>query len=457
MTRKEARELENKTNYLLEFKKIQNHFFKEFKSKLKAVKDPRNGSYVTYPVILILFMLIIKHATGLKSMRQLTGQMNCDHAIVNVSLYLKLDAIEELPHYDTINDFLEKLELRELEKIRSYMVQSLLDKRCFDQYRIGEERVGFKRSSKKYWPVAFDGTGLYTFTEKHCDHCLKREYKNKKGEVVRTVYMHHVLEAKLIFGNMVISLGTEFIENEHEDVQKQDCELRAFERLVAKIRKSFPRLALCLMGDSLYACQNLFKICEDYGWKYICRFKAGSIPTVAREFETLKQSSPENRLEATTEKVHEEYRWVNGISYHGFSLNALELQTTQEKKDKEDEVKQFVFLTNLKIKRENVSGLAKLGRSRWKIENEGFNRQKNLINFIQHVNSYNYNAMKNHYLIAQIADILMQLYMQGAKIFKSLKKTIKEKSLDLLQVIRTHRLTDKDFLSTEKQIQVRFP
>ena len=133
------------------------------------------------------------------------------------------------------------------------------------------------------------------------------------------------------------------------------------------------------MGDSLYACQNLFKICEGYGWKYICRFKAGSIPTVAREFETFKQSSLENHLEVTIE-------------------------------NKEDEVKQFVFLTNLTVKKENVKGLTRLGRSRW-IENEEFNRQKNLIHFIQHVNSHNTNAMKNHYLMAQIADILMQLYI----------------------------------------------
>jgi hypothetical protein len=43
--------------------------------------------------------------------------------------------------------------------------------------------------------------------------------------------MHHVLEAKLVVGNMVFSIGTEFIENENEEVTKQDCELKAFHRL----------------------------------------------------------------------------------------------------------------------------------------------------------------------------------------------------------------------------------
>ncbi|NLO09002.1 MAG: hypothetical protein GX129_03930, partial [Clostridiales bacterium] len=44
------------------------------------------------------------------------------------------------------------------------------------------------------------------------------EGKIKKG------YSHHVLEAKLVLAhNIVISLGTEFIENEAENASKQAC------------------------------------------------------------------------------------------------------------------------------------------------------------------------------------------------------------------------------------------
>ncbi len=44
------------------------------------------------------------------------------------------------------------------------------------------------------------------------------------------------------------------------------------------------------------------------------------------------------------------------------------------------------------------------------IEIEGFNIQKNHRYEITHPNSKNYNAMKNHYLITQIADIILHLY-----------------------------------------------
>src|SRR5699024_12247316 len=92
---------------------------------------------------------------------------------------------KELPHYDTINEFLSMLKPEELEKIRTYMIKQLLAKRCFDRYRI----------NGKYWGIMIDGTELFSFQEKHCDHWLRREYTDKETDEKRTVYMHHVLEA----------------------------------------------------------------------------------------------------------------------------------------------------------------------------------------------------------------------------------------------------------------------
>ena len=117
--------------------------------------------------------------------------------------------MEELPHYDTINNYLRNLETAQLEKLRDYMIGELFRKRSLEKFRLLD----------KYWCIAVDGTGLFSFTERHCEHCLKKEYKNKEtGEVERTVYYHHVLEAKLVAGNMVFSIATEFIENDDENV-----------------------------------------------------------------------------------------------------------------------------------------------------------------------------------------------------------------------------------------------
>ncbi|WP_170008574.1 hypothetical protein [Bacillus fonticola] len=236
----------------------------------------------------------------------MSDALNTDECIENVRKTLQLDELEEFPHYDTINDFLTGLEVTELEEIRIYMIKELFNKRCFDQYKI----------EGRYWGVIFDGTGLYSFEKKHCEHCLRREYKNKETGEIQTVYMHHVLEAKLVVGDMVYSIGSEFIENESENVTKQDCELKAFHRLAEKLKQTYKRLPICVLGDSLYACEPVFSRCEEYNWKYLFRFKEGRIRSIASDFyaiKTMEKGQKENHL-----------FWVNDMPYHKRMVNVLE-------------------------------------------------------------------------------------------------------------------------------------
>ena len=90
------------------------------------------------------------------------------------------------------------------------------------------------------------------------------------------------------------------------------------------------------------------------------------------------------------------------------------------------------------------------GRKRWKIENEGFNIQKNHRYDIEHANCLDYNAMKNHYLLTQISDILLQLYENGIKGLREIKRTIKNISSDLLTSFG-RQLTREDISYTEKR------
>lgn len=434
VTRKEKREQETETNYFFEFMKIQKHFFKELVIKLKKVKDHRSQSYITYGPDIILFTLLMKNAANLKSMRSMSSSLNKAECIENICKVLHLEELNELPHYDTINDFLTGLSYSELEAIRTYMIKELLKKRCFEQYRI----------EGKYWGVIFDGTGLFSFDKKHCEHCLRREYKNEETGEIKTVYMHHVLEAKLVVGDMVLSIGSEFIENESEDVTKQDCELKAFYRLTEKIKQTYKRLPICILGDSLYACEPVFQCCDDHKWEYIFRFKEGRIKSIASEYQVLKGKDQNQESD--------ELYWVNDIAYRERTVHLMESKIEMD----DGRSRQFLYITNLRITKKNVRRLTAVGRSRWKIENQGFNQQKNIRYHIEHANSHNYEAMKNHYLLTQIADMIMQLYEKGIPLLKSLKKTAKEISSNLLEAIRTRRLTEEDITRMVKPIQVRF-
>ena len=108
----------------------------------------------------------------------------------------------------------------------------------------------------------------------------------KKTEEETVNYHCDVLEAKIVLGEKLsVSIGSEFIENNGEDAErqknmgeeerKQDCETRMFQRLAGKIKKAFPRLPLILLADSLYASESAMGICRSNGWEFIIRYKAG--------------------------------------------------------------------------------------------------------------------------------------------------------------------------------------
>lgn len=196
------------------------------------------------------------------------------------------------------------------------------------------------------------------------------------------------------------------------------------------------------MADSLYACEGVFQRCDQNKWKFLLRFKEGRIKSIAKEFQTIKEIEGD---------VRDNVFWANDISYQKRALNVLEGTFEGEKESK----RSFLFLTNFKVTKQNVNKLVGVGRSRWKIENLGFNRQKNIRYHIEHANSHNYQAMKNHYLLTQLTDILMQLFETGTKILKNHKKTAKEISSNLLESIRTRCLTDEDITLLDKPIQVR--
>jgi hypothetical protein len=433
ITRKQKREKQKEINFFGEFIKVQNHFFKDINLRLKNVKDKRHQSYVEYAPDIILYSTIMKNVTSIESMNRMTVEFNTEKCINNMAKALKYEELSELPHHDTINNFLKILNPSEIEKIRKYMIKELLKKRSLEQYRLLD----------KYWTIAVDATGIASFSERHCEHCLKREYKNKEtGEVEKTIYFHYVLEAKLVVGDMVFSIDTEFIENE-VNYEKQDCELKAFKRLAARLKKNYKRLPICILGDSLYAVDPVFNLCKEYNWQYIFTFKEGRTKSIWLEFEELKKLENNSNGKGCI--------WVNEIGYMKNAVNVLEAKLVEDEKEKE-----FEFITNIPIKEKNAEKILFAGRSRWKIENEGFNNQKNIKNNIEHLCCENYNAMKNHYLLVQLADILRQLFECGYELIRSLKASIKEISSRILESFRRDHLTPEDIANLNKRMQIRF-
>ena len=125
-----------------------------------------------------------------------------------------------------------------------------------------------------------------------------------------------------------------------------------------------------------------------------------------------------------------------------------------EREDGEKEIHEFQWITNIELTDRNMGEMTEAGRGRWKIENEGFNNQKNGIYDIEHLNSKNSNAMKNHYLITQISDIVMQLYLAWSPLVNKINQNIKNTSSRLLESFRRQPVTDEDVLYIQRYTTV---
>lgn len=175
----------------------------------------------------------------------------------------------------------------------------------------------------RYWQVIVDGTQLESSEKKLDPKSLYRIHRKGTSKECREYY-NYVLEAKLVLReDILVSIMTEFVENEGGEVEKQDCERKACWRFLKKPHEEFLRLPVCRSTDSLYACEIFFEECRGYGYHYILRFKEGSIPYVAKEFRTLQK---------------EEMHWtdyVNRIDYEGHLVNLLENGEEKRKKNGE--------------------------------------------------------------------------------------------------------------------------
>jgi len=327
-----------------------------------------------------------------------------------------------LPHADAADDVLRVLPPEELEMLKTHLVSGLIEQKIFRKFRF----LG------KFHLVAVDGTGMATFEQRHCDHCLTKI--SKAGEVT---YFHYVLEAKIVTSTgMSISLASEFIENTPgRDYEKQDCEQKAFVRLAAKIKKHFPRLPICILGDGLYPNNTVFDICAKNNWLLIITLKDGNLKTFQTEVDLLRATARKQSAYTAnkTSQITLEYAYLNEIEYSGRYFSWVECnETIVNTESKTTSHQRFVYITNIPQNQQNVIETADSGRLRWKIENEGFNSQKNLGYGLEHKFSRkSYIAMQNYYQLLQIAHMINQLVERSKQVVDILMEHSKQTIVDL--------------------------
>lgn len=404
-------------NPIVECNKIQSKFYPELFTRFSEVKDPRNQSYVTYSTKVMLGTLYYKCIGGISSMQEMTRRFNEESIVENLYSFMGDTKRDYLPHGVTENEFLERLNSEELEELQKEIAYSMIRRKTFNDARV-----------LKKWQIIIDATELDEGYQKKNDYYLSRCYN--RGEANEFMKYHRsMLEAKLYLGNdLVCSIASEPIQNSEEYINqneekiKQDCESRAFIRLAEKIKRRFPRLPIIITADGLYVSRKVIKTCIEYGWDYIIRYKEGCASSIAKEYQRLPEK----------EKIGSEIEYQNQIMFQELDVNLIYYTERKNKVDEKEKTRNFAWITSIPITKSNAKKIVQAGRNRWKIENQGFNRQKHWQGNIEHACSHHEQAQRNHYLIEQIADFMKQLYEYFYLKKNEIKKLQKNISSELL-------------------------
>ena len=398
---------QQQTNLIKSLLVAVRNFFGGFGQMFQGVHDPCHPVFITYslPVMLTAGVLMFLLRLGARRQIDLMLRQNGPSSAKFKAVF----GVETSPHGGSVDETFKRLIVEQVQESVTGMTEALIRKKVLYCYRLFD----------RYFLVSIDGTGMLTFPERHCPHCLT---VTRNG---RTIYYHPILEAKLVTRDgLVFSLMTEFVKSPAKYSGKQDCELKAFYRLAERLEKRFPRLPICLLLDGLFAGGPTFSICEKYHWKYIVVLQEKDLPSVQKEFNALLNLFSENHLHfqpADQYKTGQDSHWVNDIEYvdsknneHTVSV-ARCLETKPDPKTKELETTRFKWITNFKVKKSNlIELLDEGGRLRWKIENEGFNVQKNGGYALEHIYTHDPVSAKVFYLLLQIAHTVAQLIEYGS-------------------------------------------
>ena len=320
---------------------------------------------------------------------------------------------ESLPVHKTLDHFLGHVGSGAIGDLRTQCVRQLIRNKVLDDLRLDGQFV-----------IATDGTGFLSFSQRHCPHCLVQKHESK------TIYFHPVLEAKIVHQNgLALSIGTAFIENpspqssdglsgalvDYQTV-KQDCELKAFLRLAPQLKKDFPQTGFCIGGDSLFACGPVLSVCEQNHWSYVLTFKPGRTPGLWADFQGVLKLSPENRLRLKLPNgVQQLFRWAQDLSYTDSQGRTHLVQAFSCEETVDGTTQTYSWITNKPLSAQNVATVATQGgRVRFKIENQGFNLQKNSGLNLEHAYSIGADTMKSFYYLLQIAHLFTQMFEMGS-------------------------------------------
>jgi hypothetical protein len=245
--------------------------------------------------------------------------------------------------------------------------------------------------------LAIDGTTAGHSTRCGCDMC--RPQRNVKREVIG--YAHQMVSISVVGTGLSLPFDA-------EPYGPGDSEYAAGQRVLLRAQEQLgPRFADYLVVDSEYATAPFLQAAQRAGIPIIARLK-NNLPELSQ--------SVERRFSATAPmRVYQDGRdrvevWDADDFAPWETLDWGRVRVVRYRQHKPDKtIVEAQWLTNLPSRRVGSLSLYHLAKSRWEIENQGFNDAKNRYG-LEHICHHHPNSILIVWLLLLLALVIERLY-----------------------------------------------
>ncbi len=383
---------------------------------IKRIEDPRDPRKIKHSLICLMLFGILHFVYQMASRREANRKMTA--AEFSNKLKTFFPGFDSVPHADTLARLLKRVDPAEIESAHIALVNKLLKNKVFKS-----------RVLDGYLTIAIDGTqkmsGDRQWAEEQLQHTTGADDKRS------TRFSVYVVEANIVLPGLCLPLMSEFLTFDDGDPEshKQDCELKAFRRMVARLKQAMPKRGIRLVLDGLYPNGPTMSMCRDTGWDFMIVLKDGSLPSIWEEFEglrSLKAHGYHNRSWRGREQIFE---FINDIGY-SFDSPAKNIKVHMvvcfEREpfvNDDDEIghraSKHAWISSKPLAGSNLHSRCNLfARGRWQIE-ESILDEKHRGYTYEHAYSHDWNAMKAFHYLMRLGHLLniLALASQGVATF----------------------------------------
>ena len=236
-----------------------------------------------------------------------------------------------------------------------------------------------KLAPYRYWNghliCSIDGVQHECSKKVKCDYCLVRKHRNGSE-----TYAHSMLTAAVVCPGLreVFVVNNEPIVKQDGET-KNDCERNAAKRLFARLSDTFTGKPVVYVLDALYACAPVINqiVGKDLSAKYVINAKEKGNKYLFAQFDELNESGEIKWIKKRVKDGLYHLGYANGLSINKSNeeVKCNVLYCRYKPKNRKEIV--FSWVTNIELNALSVMPVMRMGRSRWKIENEVFNTLKN--------------------------------------------------------------------------------